>query len=596
VQIEHFADAFFFEALRSKRIPGAVFVVVDRESVRFARGYGFEDVELGVPMDPATTRVRVGSLSKFVTATAVMQQVERGVLSLHRDVNEVLRLPRLNSKYAQPVTLHHLLTHTAGIDARVIGTFAREDAAAESLASHLKQRLPSRIMPPGEVIRYSNYGFALAGYLLEVASGTPFPEYVEQNLLITLAMHRSGFLVSGEPPPQLAIGYEADQGALRRVPSGYFLPLPAGGFTTTALDISRLMRAHLSDGRLGTTRILSPESVQRMHAQQFTHAPELPGVTYGLWERFENGQRALQHGGAWNGYSCLMVLLPEPGLGFFVAYNQFDLGLAQTLAADFLDAFFPSPTTPAAVGSPGSASVDVASLAGAYRDNWYSKSELDKLQSIFWQVEVRPAAGGGLLVDSPMDPTGPSRWQRAGPLRFDNVADDRMLAFGRDANGDVSHLFIGSSAYERIPWFETARTHELAIAPIMLLLASAILRGTVRGSRATGGTGGRDRFWVAAAGIAAIQLVLLAGFLSVMVGVARSGGWSLGYGVTPAIEALLALGVLACAGGVALPAATLGMAVGRRHSWGSVAHYGAVAIAAASLAWLVVFYNLVGFA
>jgi CubicO group peptidase (beta-lactamase class C family) len=584
-RIARFADSFFSGPLESGRIQGAAFVVVDRESVRFARGYGFEDVRFKTPMDPATSRFRVGSLSKFVTATAALQLVEKGELALDGDVSRLVPFPGLSSSPGERITLAGLLTHTSGLDDRVIGAFARRGEVPESLAVHLSRRLPQRVLPPGEVIRYSNYGFALAGYLVEVASGLPFEAYVERNILRPLGMNHSGFLVPGTPPPALVPGYAKHGDSLERVPFDYFLPLPAGGFTTTALDISRLMRAHLSAGRFRGAQILSPASVQLMQSQQFTHAPRLPGVAYGLWERFENGRRSLQHGGAWNGYACLMLLAPEEGLGFFVGYDQFDLGLAQALAAAFLDEFLPARNGRApAVAAAASDSAELEGLAGTYRDNWYSRNELDKLQSLFWQLEVRADSEGRLLVESPMDPSSPSLWRRSGPQLFENVSDDRLLSFRRNGGAQVSYLFIGSSAYERISWFETARAHRLALAPIALLLASAILRAGARSGR-------RDSYWRGAAAVALVQLVFLAGFVWIMAGVASSGGWALAYGLPPSLRIVLALGAIASLGGALLPVACIPMALGGGRSRLSIAHFVSVALAAATLSWLIVFYN-----
>ena len=116
-----FVENLFPSEMSKRHIPGAVFVLVSGGQVAIARGFGFADLASRRPVDPNRTLFGVGSVSKLVTATAALQLVEQDRLDLTRDINAYLRSFRLEPHSETPVTLHHLLTHTAGFDEKLIG-------------------------------------------------------------------------------------------------------------------------------------------------------------------------------------------------------------------------------------------------------------------------------------------------------------------------------------------------------------------------------------------------------------------------------------------------------------------------------------------
>lgn len=162
-----FVDALVRAELAELRIPGAVVSIVYRGRVLLARGYGLADLERGTPMDPNSTVVRVGSISKPVTATAVMQLAESGALRLDADVNDYLDDVRVPAAFGRPVTAADLLTHTAGFDVRLSGTAAASEDDVLPLGVYLARDLPPRVRPPGRVLAYSNHGYTLLGHLVE---------------------------------------------------------------------------------------------------------------------------------------------------------------------------------------------------------------------------------------------------------------------------------------------------------------------------------------------------------------------------------------------------------------------------------------------
>src|SRR5580700_8690894 len=167
--------------------PGVVVVVVTRDGPVFAGGYGFADIDARKPFDAETTLVRPGSISKLFTGIAAMQLVDAGKLDLDRDVNGYIDFAIPTPAGGVAVTLRRLLTHRAGFEEHVKGLFSR-DREPEPLGRWLRTNLPRRLFPNGDVEAYSNYGFALAGYIVERISGEPYAAYVQRHILDPLRM------------------------------------------------------------------------------------------------------------------------------------------------------------------------------------------------------------------------------------------------------------------------------------------------------------------------------------------------------------------------------------------------------------------------
>src|SRR3989440_12628718 len=204
---ETFLDALIPSQLQNRNIAGAVVSVVKDGQVLFQKGYGYADFEAKKPVLPEQTLFRPGSISKLFTATAAMQLVEQGKLDIDRDVNEYLDFA-IPKTYPEPITLRRLLTHTAGFEDTLKNLFVAHESDMKSLRTYLVNQMPARIFPPGKVPSYSNYGFSLAGYIVERVSGEEFEQYIPNHILQPLRMTNSTF---DQPlPPQLSAEISKD--------------------------------------------------------------------------------------------------------------------------------------------------------------------------------------------------------------------------------------------------------------------------------------------------------------------------------------------------------------------------------------------------
>src|SRR5262249_38754206 len=157
------------------------------------------------------------------------------------DVNTHLRLFKLPDAFDRPVTIANLLTHTGGFDDRWGGVLAPTEAQMVPLGDYLATRMPPRVMPPGAQFRYSKPGIALAGYVVEVVSGMPFAQYVEQNILQPLQMSHSSYRLPPQIAQDLATGYEFRNDRYEKVPFDYLNAAPAGALNSTAMDMAHFI-------------------------------------------------------------------------------------------------------------------------------------------------------------------------------------------------------------------------------------------------------------------------------------------------------------------------------------------------------------------
>jgi CubicO group peptidase (beta-lactamase class C family) len=190
--LEPWLDGALPGAMRAGGIAGGVVVVVKEGSVLLAKGYGLADVATRRLVDPDRTLFRPGSISKLFTTVAVMQLVQSGRVALDRDVNEYLDFS-IPPAFRRPVTVRDLLRHTAGFDETIRGLVFFDSTRIEPLADYVRANLPARVYPPGEVPAYSNYGMALAGYVVQRVSDQTFEDYVARHVFGPLGMARASF-------------------------------------------------------------------------------------------------------------------------------------------------------------------------------------------------------------------------------------------------------------------------------------------------------------------------------------------------------------------------------------------------------------------
>jgi CubicO group peptidase (beta-lactamase class C family) len=597
-ELEAFLDGFLSSAMDQYHVPGLTFVMVKDGRVFMAKGYGYADLATGRRVDPETTLFRVASVSKLFTGTAIMQLAEQGKLDLHGDVNGYLKSFQLPETFPEPVTPLHLVTHTAGFNERVFGMAAREREDVRPLGQYLADRLPRRALPPGDVFSYSNHGVALAGLLIEEISGVPFEEYVKDNIFTPLGMGRSSFTLTPEMAPDLAQGYYYQDYEYQLAPYDYSNDAPAGSLITCGADISRFMLAHLQDGRLEGARILSEETAQLMHTQQFTHHPKLPGCAYSFMEDIINGRRLIGHGGNWRGYTTRLVMDFEADMAFFLSYNALssagtENGLHVDLVEAFYDRYFPVPA--ASLPAPPADAVSRAGkFVGSYRHNRYMRDSFGKLASLLSEWQVTANSDGNLTVHLPSGYGGRVKLVEVEPLLFLRGDGKGHVAFRADVDGRVTHLFIENYAADKLSGIESARIQITLLSVIIMIFLSAVvgwpLAYVLRKPRPSHPAGARAARWFASA-----TALLFVCSLAFIAGELSGETYEYAYGVPARTALLLQLNYLNAA--LVVCVFVFAALAWRKKWWGLAAriHYSVVILAAVALIPILIYWRLLGY-
>ncbi len=452
------------EIMKDRHIPGVALLVVREGQIIFSKGFGFADLDSGRPVDPEKTIFRAGSVSKLLTATAVMQLVERGQLDLNADVNRYLRRFRIADTFPRPVTTADLLTHTAGFAEYIHGSHTLDESRYLPLGEYLARRMPPRIRPPGEIFSYNDHGICLAGLLVQEISGIPFESYVEDNIFQPLGMVRSSFRQRLAPALQgdLATGYHFVNGRSEPYSLDYCQVVPAAGLYTTAYDIARFMIAQLQLGQVGDVRVLEAETAREMQQRHFAHHPKLRGRAYGFSELFVNGQRAIFHDGGMPGFNTRLCLVPDRSIGFFLAWNNDDLSLKGNLTGAFFDHFCPQTEKPPAV-LPQSVGVSrVEDLGGYYVEiAGFSNSGLRMGSMMMNYIPVAATNRNTLAALG-------TEYSEVEPHLFQDK-DGFLLAFRPEQKGQRQIMFLGTGALERLPWYETPNALLFEAAGLVLV-------------------------------------------------------------------------------------------------------------------------------
>src|SRR6185437_11782173 len=173
-------DGLMTYGLKNGDIAGAVVSVVKDGKVLFESGYGYADVEKKIPMDAQQVMTRIGSTSKLFTWTAVMQLVGQGKLDLQRNVDDYLDF-KVSPPGGKPITLIDLMNHRGGFEEGLKDLFTLDPHNLESTETYLKQHPRPLLFAPGTVPAYSNYGTALAGYIVQRVSGEPYERYIANH-------------------------------------------------------------------------------------------------------------------------------------------------------------------------------------------------------------------------------------------------------------------------------------------------------------------------------------------------------------------------------------------------------------------------------
>jgi CubicO group peptidase (beta-lactamase class C family) len=604
VALEAFVDGLVRPLMKNHNSPSGVVAIVRGGELLLAKGYGYQDVEAGITVDPARTLFRPGSVSKLFTWVAVMQLAEQGRVDLDADVNDYLGNFRVRDTFPQPITLRHVLTHTTGFEDGALGYLIIDDPERiMPLAQSMARYQPARVNPPGAQTAYSNYATALAGLIIENVSGMAFAEYVREHVFDPIGMTRSTFL---EPLPDglaagMAKSYGVEAGGFVEKPFEIISNFgPAGAQSATATDMVRFGQAILNGGELDGARILEAGTVEQMLARAFSHDERLMGMALGFYEIEENGVRIVGHGGDTRWFHSYLGIDQANDLTFFVSFGGTGGGTVRSaFTPAFYDRYFPAGR---ARPEPAAGFAERAGrYTGAYgfwRSNFSKIERALGLASVV-QVSATPAdtlvvsfAGGAKQYVEVED----NLFRELNPgISLIAGISPAALAFQEDADGRITGFVMDGLPFMSLRKLPLAATPNLnfTLLGLSLLIFAGVLarRWYQRADIRTRNPADRAAIGAAVYAAAANLVVVASGavVLSFVMG-------SLFGGIPLLFKLWLALPIVATLAGVYLAYRTV--AVWRQGLlagvWSRV-RYSVVTLGALFMCWFYYYWNILGF-
>jgi CubicO group peptidase (beta-lactamase class C family) len=313
--------AFAEQQLRENGAPGYQIALTDRDGLIAHLELGCANIDSRAPILPETL-FEFGSIGKSFTAICYLQLAEAGRVDLHAPITEYLPWFSVQSVY-EPVTIHHLLTHTAGI---IGGT----DFTPGQEFEVWSLRNTTTGTPPGTFFHYSNIGYKALGLALERIEGKPYAAIIKERIFDPLGMTNASAVIDATIRPRLAVGYQPEFDDRPRLPAHGLVPAPwletntaDGCLSASATDLAIYLRMLLNRGAFPGGRLISEESFRLMTTSHIDTADGGGyGYGYALAIQVDPATGAFGHGGGMVGYVSSMEGNLDSGLGAVVFTNS----------------------------------------------------------------------------------------------------------------------------------------------------------------------------------------------------------------------------------------------------------------------------------
>lgn len=329
--------------LVDQRLTSISYCVVRNNQILHSNALGYADKQNN-KLATNETRYLVASISKTITAVALMRLIEQNFIKLDDDINQFLPFSVRNPNFPNiPITYRMLLSHTSSISDKFQDNL-NLDCYGTDCPMTLEAFFNNVFLSSGQYYSannfsnkkpstkedYSNLAYALIGYLVEKITQTSFDDYCKSNIFSPLGMTKTEWRLSNTPISELAIPYSPD--ITNSNPHYTFPDYPNGGLRTTVLDLSKFLRFFIQNGRtLDGVQLLSTTSTAMMKTLQFGSAEQCLSFYY----ETINGKRVLGHSGGEKGATTEMYYDTSTNIGVIVFNNDDDAVLDNILTLLF---------------------------------------------------------------------------------------------------------------------------------------------------------------------------------------------------------------------------------------------------------------------
>ncbi len=313
-------EAMAQQELVETKTPGCAVALVKGDQVVFMKGFGVTSVETG-ELVKSETLFRPGSSTKMLTAAALVGLAVEGKLDLNEPIGKLV--PGLPPRVSQ-VTAHQLMCHKAGLLDETAPTEGSHDESA--LGAGIKSWTDARMFTePGQINSYSNPGYWMAGYLVEVVSGQPYADAMDARLFRPLGMTRTTFR------PLMAMTYPLSQGhetgldkqpVVVRPMIDTVAQWPAGSVYTNVQDMSHFLIAFLNGGKFEGKQVIDPRVIELMTTSHAPYPDTKDSYGYGLQLSDTRGIHMWEHGGSRLGFGSTIRMAPDYRVGVVILTNK----------------------------------------------------------------------------------------------------------------------------------------------------------------------------------------------------------------------------------------------------------------------------------
>ncbi len=340
-------DAVATDALRKFEVPGMAIAIIKGREVVLAKGYGYRDVEKGLPVTPETL-FAIGSCTKAFTTFALGTLVDEGRVEWDKPLRSYLPWFRLQDQSAtERLSVRDLVTHRSGLPRHDAIWYNNSEATREWYVRSLAYLEPSADLRSR--YQYNNLMFLTAGYLTETLTGKTWEQAVRERVLTPLGMARTNFSVrDSAKDADFSQPYAKRGEKVVRIPFRDISSVgPAGSINSSVTEMARWAIAHLNGGRYGEKRIAAAATVAELHQPQMAMGvssdhPEISPGDYALGWMVDTyrGHHRVHHGGNIDGFAANVVLFPRDGVGIVVLTNLNGTPLRELMVRTIADRLF----------------------------------------------------------------------------------------------------------------------------------------------------------------------------------------------------------------------------------------------------------------
>ena len=321
-------DDYVRKLMRDWKVQGLSVAVAKGSEIVYSRGFGLRDVERELPATPHSL-FAIGSTSKTFTTAALALLADEGKFDWDRPIREYVPTFKLWDTFSsERMTGKDLTSHRSGLPRHDLMWYGSTDSR-EELFSRLRYLQPTADFRT--VWQYQNLMYMTAGYLVEVLSGSTWEEFVRQRILGPLGMASSHINATEvETAPDFSRGYREHKNKVEPMDfyQGFDAVAPAGSIYSSVTDMGQWMLMQLNSGKLGDRQFISEGQTRLMHTPHMFISKgqysELPYSSYGLGWFIEpyRGNDMIHHGGNIDGFSSMLALMPDDGIGVVVLTNM----------------------------------------------------------------------------------------------------------------------------------------------------------------------------------------------------------------------------------------------------------------------------------